>query len=1169
MVRNGSCGVALCMMLCLFGVAGCGGDVSDTGGGGGGYCGQIPDNSARMIPGPGQQGYDAELEAMMDRYFVQFSAFSTAPFGWALDSYVGSMTDRAVIGRFVNNNPRGLGFTAFCRQDPECDPEYAVFRTVDGNTVLQDGMIKSFGEYGDLGMFGGVATAADLFRYAVMKDQGYPCAEIVEARQRVIRILEANHIIHTIAGVPGVIVRGIMLKNLGNFQSQVVPLFDAEGNPLPTVKRGVLREDQSGLYPDWLWNDETSKDQVDGYIFAMGAMWDVVADDPYIPQYLKDWLVEDARNFAHELMQVAPEMHADMLMRDGDGRLTIWCDLNPNVVAFSGCPGAASPAPVYSFNAIMGLGIMRVLYHVTGDEDIRAFYYDDLIAKRHWDEFTNTSALPMVDTGYSTNFSNVNMAFVAYYNALRYESDPAVRAQLQESLEFKLWDNGGTRQPSEQHQSFFDFIYSGLRAGGNDPGVVALGIETLKEFPRAPTFNDRVENCDASEIAQGWCLAVNGVEWIELAPAAFRFGGHNDELVAEHVVPRRLRGPSNFDWRSCPYSPNDGGYALQLNHGGEVLAAYWMGRYLHSGGAEDRNVSPIARVPVVPEAPGSLVATAMSERQINLAWEDLSYKETEYKIERRKPPFGFFSVIGAVAADVTAYQDATLGPATAYEYRIKAVNGAGPSGYSNAARATTFPAAAAPPAGAAGLIAVALDHERIRLTWSDLSTDEAGFKVQRDGGAGFATAASTLAGDTAYIDTGLSDGTTYQYQVIAFNSAGDAAPSNVAAAKTDKLPSIFAVDPVEDEPGVSIYIGQIEIGFGDAVAGPDVTVTVSDEVGPVSGTCSLDVSGTLLTFVPDLPILTMDTTYTVSVTVGVTTYVYSFATEGLWWTVDIDAGLGKTFAINLFGAKVVEPLALADLLAGLGVQPYLLVGVIDTDAGAQEMRFIGAIGDLSGPDPSLQNMTMPTILFPVAVDLSNNPQYVLGPFLFFLNIEGIELELQDMLLSGIFEQNYNYSGKGEFSAELDIGPLAILLGINPAGICTLMGSCVYCPSDPTRQECVDIYVTEMRAEAKPDPIEPIAAVTPVDLGGVTFHTVELTLLHPLTGDPEAFVDIHVTLSDGNGTVDGVGDVVVQTGIDGKVQVTVTDPDGGSDKLTMVIESAVSYTKVTSIITVIF
>jgi len=55
------------------------------------------------------------------------------------------------------------------------------------------------------------------------------------------------------------------------------------------------------------------------------------------------------------------------------------------------------------------------------------------------------------------------------------------------------------------------------------------------------------------------------------------------------------------------------------------------------------------------------------------------------------------------------------------------------------------------------------------LSWTDNSSDETGFKVERDG----TLIATTAADATSYSDSGLPCGTTYSYSVKAFNVSGD------------------------------------------------------------------------------------------------------------------------------------------------------------------------------------------------------------------------------------------------------------------------------------------------------------------------------------------------------------------------------------------------------------
>ena len=101
---------------------------------------------------------------------------------------------------------------------------------------------------------------------------------------------------------------------------------------------------------------------------------------------------------------------------------------------------------------------------------------------------------------------------------------------------------------------------------------------------------------------------------------------------------------------------------------------------------------------------------------------------------------------------------------------------------------TTTPPApppAPPPAAPTSLTAVATSPSAARLTWTDASTNETGFVVERSpDGVTFTPIATTAANATAYDDSGLAAGTTYSYRVRAVNAVGSSAPSGVATAQT-------------------------------------------------------------------------------------------------------------------------------------------------------------------------------------------------------------------------------------------------------------------------------------------------------------------------------------------------------------------------------------------------
>ena len=192
----------------------------------------------------------------------------------------------------------------------------------------------------------------------------------------------------------------------------------------------------------------------------------------------------------------------------------------------------------------------------------------------------------------------------------------------------------------------------------------------------------------------------------------------------------------------------------------------------------------------LPIAPSALVATATSSSSINLSWTDNSSDESNFVVQRSPTSGSGFTTIATLGADTTSYADsAGLSASTTYYYQVYATNGGGDSGFSNGAfAATDDPPAPTPPTAPTGLGATATSSSSISLTWTDNSSNESNFVVQRSttSGSGFTTISTLGAGATSYADTtGLSASTTYYYQVYATNSAGDSGFSNEASATTD------------------------------------------------------------------------------------------------------------------------------------------------------------------------------------------------------------------------------------------------------------------------------------------------------------------------------------------------------------------------------------------------
>src|SRR5262249_6657261 len=115
-------------------------------------------------------------------------------------------------------------------------------------------------------------------------------------------------------------------------------------------------------------------------------------------------------------------------------------------------------------------------------------------------------------------------------------------------------------------------------------------------------------------------------------------------------------------------------------------------------------------------------------------------------------------------------------------------NQSGGSIYSNVSNATTT--APGLPNTPTGLTPTAVYVNQIDLAWTDNSTTETNFVVERSLSSSFSSITSfTLPADqTTFSNSGLTGGTTYYYRVKATNVSGSSNYSNTANATTLSAP---------------------------------------------------------------------------------------------------------------------------------------------------------------------------------------------------------------------------------------------------------------------------------------------------------------------------------------------------------------------------------------------
>jgi hypothetical protein len=84
------------------------------------------------------------------------------------------------------------------------------------------------------------------------------------------------------------------------------------------------------------------------------------------------------------------------------------------------------------------------------------------------------------------------------------------------------------------------------------------------------------------------------------------------------------------------------------------------------------------------------------------------------------------------------------------------------------------------------LVGAPVGLKRVDLSWTDNSTSESGFKIERsNNGTKFSQIATLGAGATTFSNTGLRRGKTYLYRVRAYNSIGYSAYSNTISVRAN------------------------------------------------------------------------------------------------------------------------------------------------------------------------------------------------------------------------------------------------------------------------------------------------------------------------------------------------------------------------------------------------
>ena len=167
-----------------------------------------------------------------------------------------------------------------------------------------------------------------------------------------------------------------------------------------------------------------------------------------------------------------------------------------------------------------------------------------------------------------------------------------------------------------------------------------------------------------------------------------------------------------------------------------------------------KSVTPKLSAPVV-----KIGHSAASGKPM-LTWNAVS-GATSYKVYRATSQNGTYSLLGTVTA--TSYTNTGAKAGTTYYYKVKAVNSAGESAFSNVV------------SGRATVTTLTMGHSstsgKPQLTWKAVS-GAASYKVYRATSKNGAYSVINTTKALTYTNTGAALGTTYYYKVEALNAAG-------------------------------------------------------------------------------------------------------------------------------------------------------------------------------------------------------------------------------------------------------------------------------------------------------------------------------------------------------------------------------------------------------------
>jgi hypothetical protein len=350
------------------------------------------------------------------------------------------------------------------------------------------------------GLWTAIYVAAECLRYAVSRSP--------EALANARASLAALERLEAVTGIPGFPARAL-------------------------IRRGDYRDPGGEWHwtPDgeWEWKGDTSSDELVGHFFAYQVAYDLLPDEA------------DRQSIRPVVERMACHLLDHQLQLVGyGGRVTTWGKYNPEY--FATPDGRADR----SLNSLELLSHLRVAYHVTGNKRFLAEYQRIGRELGYFDHVMRMGS----DRPAEINYSDEELAFLAWYPLMQLEDDPELRRRYQEALE------GFWQRTRSDHNPLWNFVYAASTSAKDY--ALAEARDTLERIP-LDTVSWTVKNSERADL--------------ELAPSNGRFGEKQSRRPIppnEHCV---------MKWNGNPFELDGGNDGRSEDDGAFFLLPYWLGRF--------------------------------------------------------------------------------------------------------------------------------------------------------------------------------------------------------------------------------------------------------------------------------------------------------------------------------------------------------------------------------------------------------------------------------------------------------------------------------------------------------------------------------------------------------------------------------------------------------------